>query len=227
MIAAGAAGGAFAWNKAKSANASSNIVYREYKVQEGDITVGTEESGTVSVERSLATFPINATVEEVYVKIGQEVSAGTPLVKLSLDSISETLSDYETKIAQAKTALEKAKYEQTVGLKTAKDEYDSAIALNSSATVENEISKSQLNQDIASAQAEVDSLKEQLAKYTALQQTDDSDQATLDYLKAKVDDLTDTISSIKEELSDYTEETSEDLEEYKSIYNTYNSAKNP
>ena len=225
LIAAGAAGGVFAWNKAKAASASSSIVYREYKVQEGDITVGTEESGTVTVERSLATFPINATVEEVYVKIGQEVTAGTPLVKISLDSISETLSDYETKIAQAKTSLEKAKYEQTVGLKNAKNEYDSAVGLNSSATVENEISKSQLDQDIASAQAEVDSLKEQLAKYTALQQTDDSDQATLDYLKAKVKEFTNTVNSLKEELSDYTEETSEDFSEYKSIYNTYTSAK--
>ncbi len=220
-----AAGGGVFFLKTRKVNASLNVEYKEYIVKRGDIEVGIKEDGKTSMNLSGIKFPVNAKIEEVFVNEGQKVVAGTPLIKFNYESLKNATDKYEVDIAQAKKVLDEAKYEQSSGVKTAKAEYEKSIGIGNYAQEQNEVDKKEIDYSISSAQMEVDDLKAELEKYTLLQQTDDNDKATLDFLKNQVEELTDELNELKGEFSDYTEENSDDLAEYKSINAKYESAK--
>lgn len=223
LICAGVAGGII-MNRTRRVNAQSETVYREYSVQYGDITIGTEESGTVTVDRNTLTFPLNATIETVLVKVGQSVTEGTPLVQLDIDSVEDVIAEYESKIAEAQKTLNEATYSQGTGVAAAKLQYQSDVTLATSAPVENELSKAQLDRDIATAQAGLTKLKTQLEEYKALQESDDADIAKLEELEKAKDSVEETLATYKEKLSDYTESKADELSSANSTASKYTQA---
>lgn len=213
------------YSKTKAVSTNTEVVYREYSAKSGDITVGIEESGTVVVDTSAVTFPLKATIDNILVTLGTTVTEGDPIVQLNVDSIADVTDEYESKISDAKTDLAEALLNQKTGLEDAKQKYQASLSLTSSAPVKNALTKSDLANDIATAQANITDLQADLAKYTALQSTNGADVATLDTLDANVDALTDQLAEAKDALSDYTDETADDLTDYKSIYTKYTTAK--
>lgn len=202
LLAAGISTAVFL-NRTQQTSAQTGTVYREYSVQYGDISIGTEESGTAAVEREYVTFPLSATVKEILVKVGQVVTAGTPLVQLDVSSITDVTAEYETKIADAKKTLDDAIYNQTTGLIAAKQKYESDLLAGESAPIENELSKTQLDYDIATAQSSLQKLREQLAAYKELSETDDADKAKLDELEAKIEEKQESVDKYQEQLDYY------------------------
>ena len=71
-VAVTAGGAAAIIVNASSAKAEEDVSYREYSVSKGNITVGTEESGTLSLDREYVSFPCTAEVTEVYVCGGSQ-----------------------------------------------------------------------------------------------------------------------------------------------------------
>ena len=97
-VAVTAGGAAAIIANASSAKAEEDVSYREYSVSKGNITVGTEESGTLSLDREYVSFPCTAEVTEVYVKTGTSVKEGDALLKVDPDDVAEAKKQYELKL---------------------------------------------------------------------------------------------------------------------------------
>lgn len=178
IIAAGAGAAVYAASNA-SADSDTETGYREYSVSKGDITVGAEESGTVSIEREYVTFPCAAEVQDVCVKEGTTVKEGDLLLKLSPDDIADAKEELESAVTSAKLSLESAKQEQSEKLLEAKQTLESS--LESGSTAESDYSL-YITKSIASAQSlqkQLESLKKELAEYTELKETYPDDYAEL------------------------------------------------
>ena len=110
LLAAGAGAAAFAGASA-STDSEAKTSYREYTVSKGNITVGAEESGTVTIEHTYVTFPCSAEVQEVYVKEGKTVKEGDALIKLSPEDIAEAKYELESALKSAKLELEELEFQ--------------------------------------------------------------------------------------------------------------------
>jgi HlyD family secretion protein len=110
---------------ASQAAASDQTVYKETKVQRGDITVGVTESGTATINTNSVICELdNAVVDEVYVKAGQSVSQGDAVAKLTEDSVSTAVETYKLAMDTAQIKLAQAQAAQTTGKVNAKSTYD-------------------------------------------------------------------------------------------------------
>ena len=125
-VAVTAGGAAAIIANASSAKAEEDVSYREYSVSKGNITVGTEESGTLSLDREYVSFPCTAEVTEVYVKTGTSVKEGDALLKVDPDDVAEAKKQYELKLRSAQNALDEAKDSLTSGTLKAEQELESA-----------------------------------------------------------------------------------------------------
>ena len=63
LLVAGGGGTAVYFAKGIDKSTDRSSEYREYMVQKGNITIGTNESGTVSIERKYVSYPCAAEVE--------------------------------------------------------------------------------------------------------------------------------------------------------------------
>ena len=93
--------------------ASNTATYREYSATKGNVTVGTSESGTVTLDQVTVSFPVDVTIDSVLVKPGYEVKSGEALVKLNQNSITDSTADSINKLATAKISLQQALADQT------------------------------------------------------------------------------------------------------------------
>lgn len=103
------------------------MTYRQYTVQRGDITVGTSESSSISLDRETITFPVSTTVEKVFVKAGSSVQEGDPLMQLNLSEIQAGLVSYQLQLELASLELEQARLDQQSRLLAAEQTYQSAL----------------------------------------------------------------------------------------------------
>lgn len=178
IIAAGAGAAVYAASNA-SADSDTETGYREYSVSKGDITVGAEESGTVSIEREYVTFPCAAEVQEVCVKEGTTVKEGDLLLKLSPDDIADAKEELESAVISAKLSLESAKREQSEKLLEAKQTLESSIESGSTAESDYSLYITKSTASAQSLQKQLESLKKELAEYTELKETYPDDYAEL------------------------------------------------
>ncbi len=93
----------------------TQAVSREETVKRGDLTVGITESGSATLESRLVTYPVPVDVEEIYVKAGQRVKEGDPLLKVDLSALQDEYSTLEAAYNSALLQLEQAKQNQTTG----------------------------------------------------------------------------------------------------------------
>lgn len=207
-----------------SAQTEGELSYREYTVSKGNITVGTTESGTLSIERQYVTFPISAEVEEIYVNIGSYVNEGDALMKLNPDDIASAKKDYEKQLNSAKQSLEQAQLELTSGTLKAQLTLEAAIAKGSAAENEYEISVSRIDQSALTSADKLTSLEKQLAEYTAMQETYNDDYAKLCEYEDKLDSLENKYSEMEKIYKSYqkTDSANErELEALKQEYEDY------
>ena len=178
IIAAGAGAAVYAASNA-SADSDTETGYREYSVSKGNITVGAEESGTVSIEREYVTFPCAAEVQEVCVKEGTTVKEGDLLLKLSPDDIADAKEELESAVTSAKLSLESAKQEQSEKLLEAKQTLESSLESGSTAESDYSLYITKSTASAQSLQKQLESLKKELAEYTELKETYPDDYAEL------------------------------------------------
>jgi len=205
--------------------ASQNTAsYREYTVAKGDVTVGTSESGTVALDETTVSFPVDVTIDSVLVKVGYSVKTGESLVKLNQDSITDGTLDSRTKLAQAKLSLEQAVADQESKLKTAKLTYETSRSTAANAYTEEYLTKAEIQNSIATAQADLKEKQDDLTKYLALQKSYPADYAKLTKMKKWRDDAKTTLTSYQDQLETYETDHKAALDGLNSLETAKNSA---
>lgn len=246
VVAVTAGGAAAIIANASSAKAEEDVSYREYSVSKGNITVGTEESGTLSIDREYVSFPCTAEVTEVYVKTGTSVKEGDALLKVDPDDVAEAKKQYELKLKAAQNALDEAKDNLTSGTLKAEQELESAKLKGTSAQSEYELYLSKQENEKETSAKNLADLKKQLEEYENMTLTYDDDYAKLTAYENKLSALeadhkamekqyreyqkTDTanneaLEAIKDEYSAYTDKISETNEKITSLKQAYDEAK--
>lgn len=245
-VAVTAGGAAAIIANASSAKAEEDVSYREYSVSKENITVGTEESGTLTLDREYVSFPCTAEVTEVYVKTGTSVKEGDALLKVDPDDVAEAKKQYELKLKSAQNALDEAKDNLTSGALKAEQELESAKLKGTTAQSEYELYLSKQENEKETSAKNLADLKEQLEEYENMTLTYDDDYAKLTAYEDKLSELeadykamekqyreyqktdtanNDALEAIKDEYSAYTEKISDTSEKINSLKQAYEEAK--
>ena len=172
MLAVGCAAAcivAFALPKSEGETVST---YKESKVTRGDITAGISETGTISIDYQTVKYNISQTtkenlnltvnVEEVFVKAGQKVSEGDPLIRISTEDLREQLSTAQLTLKQAQASLEQARLDQTLKTLDAEATYQENQALSETAALQYDLTLKQLENDIATYEDDILDIQKQI-----------------------------------------------------------------
>lgn len=192
--------------------------YREYSVSKSDVTVGTTESGTVSLEDDTVAFPVDCTISSVLVKSGQKVKKGDSLVKLDLNSVGDSTADTKQKLEAAKVSLQSAMNDQKAKLQAAQITYESSKYLAESAPLTRQMTLNDLQNNVASAKQTLANDQKSLAEYEAMQKTWAADYAKLQQLKQWVSDAQNSETSYNNQLTAFNTQNA-------TVISTYNSLK--
>lgn len=106
-------------------------------------------------------------VEEVYVTVGQNVSEGDPLLKITDESVEEYRQVLEAAVSTASASLTSAKLSAAEQKLDAQYTYDSNIAEGSVAKAEYEATLAELQENVDNAQEAVDESAAKIADYQA------------------------------------------------------------
>lgn len=189
----------------KSDEASGETVYREYTVAYGDITVGQTESSSISLTRETVTFPVSATVEEVYVKAGSSVQEGDPLMKLSVEDVEYSLASYDLQLEITGLELEQAKLQLTTKLLQAKQQLETSRETGSLAGDNYDITIAELQLALDKANDTLASAQEELSDYSNMSATYDEDYTTLTNLEYSVDYYEDLVEELQDQIGNVTD----------------------
>lgn len=167
----------------ESVSTLGDSVLREYQVQKGDLTVGTTENGTISLERESISFPVNATIEQILVKAGMEVKEGDALIIFDQESVKDSSTESTAKLTEAKLSLTQALSDQKVKLQEAKNAYESSKALAGYSTMQEQLTKQEVEYTLEEAKINLQDAVDELAKYQSLMESYDTDTARLEELE--------------------------------------------
>ena len=165
-------------------------IYKETTVELGNIVLGIQESGTLSIKEESISYDVvleeedsedesddeeeeedenYLRIEEIYVAPGQNVNAGDELIKFTDSSAQAVRKKLESLVTEAEVSLIEAKKEYNVGLLNAKSTYDVSMSASQNATSVYGAQKSavnaeckQLEQKLVVLQGEINELKEEL-----------------------------------------------------------------
>ncbi|MBQ5310899.1 MAG: efflux RND transporter periplasmic adaptor subunit, partial [Oscillospiraceae bacterium] len=246
LLVAGGGGTAVYFAKGIDKSTDRSSEYREYMVQKGNITIGTNESGTVSIERKYVSYPCAAEVEEVYVKTGTTVKTGDPLVKLSVSDIDEVKENYEDKIRSASLALDDAKLSYKTRSEQAKLTLESTVSKGSTAAAEYQSYVEKAAASKENSQKDLVSLRKELENCRVLLSSYDSDHSKLiaaeekrDAAKNRYKEMekqykeyqktdtanSDAVEAAKKEYNDYLDSVTDANDEIKKLKDKYEAAK--
>lgn len=123
VVAAGT--GIFIWQstKSNSLQAASTAAYKETTVVKGNLTVGVTETGTASINTQNVTAAYTASITEVYVKAGQQVTEGDPIVKLDTTDVDTEISKLQLEYDSARIKYNSTLLEQENAKTTAEYTY--------------------------------------------------------------------------------------------------------
>ena len=206
-------GGFFAWRALSGGGAQeSAAVYRRYTVERGDVVVGQSESSSISLERETVTFPVSATVEEVYVREGSSVRKGDPLMRMNTEDIEAGLASYELQLNIVGLEVEQAKLNQQSKLLAARQEMESSEQSGALATENAALTVTQLQRAVTQAEDTLADREEELEKWTACLDTLEEDLVTLEYYEDmaenhQMDTEGNTWSSILSDFQEYYQDT--------------------
>ena len=132
-------------------------------------------------------------VEEVYVSVGQVVSEGDKIARLSSDSVNKIRADLEEDVVSAQNTYDQTLAEQQVSDLSADSAYTINEMYGSYAQGEYDTAVQKLQDAIDDAQKELDDAKETLEEY---KKDLEEDQTELPQLKALVTNAEYTVSNI-------------------------------
>lgn len=139
---------------------------QEEQVEEGSYTAeGTTEVATVEQSAGFSLNEVELIVEEVYVQSGEEVEEGTPLYKLTDESVVALKEYYEEEVAAAQTKLETAQLNYETGVLEA--EYTKETSLSEAEMAEDVYNASveELENQVTSKQNEYNNAVSQINTY--------------------------------------------------------------
>lgn len=148
------------WAAGESGNTAA--ASREETVKRGDLTVGITESGSATLESKNVSYPVQVEVEELYVKAGQRVQAGEPLLKVDLSALQDEYSTLQAAYDSAQLKLEQAKQNQTTQTITAKYDYDSTLLGGQTAENQYDYTVSEIAYNLNDQEDKVDELADKL-----------------------------------------------------------------
>lgn len=167
-----------------SGTSADEAVYKEVTVERGNITVGVTESGSVSIGTLTQEYELESSssggssqsysqgmstmsgstnsssdesleIAEVYAVVGEKVEEGTPLYKLSEESISEYRESLKAAVSDASASLAEAKLNAEKQQLSANYSYSTSIAKGNIAEAEYHATLIQLQEDLEKAQEEM------------------------------------------------------------------------
>lgn len=162
------------------------VTYRQYTVQQGDVVVGTTESSSISLNRETIKFPVSTTVEKIFVKAGQSVKEGDPLIQLNLDEIKAGLVSYQLQVKMAELELEQEKLDQQTKQMEAEQTYKTALLQGQLAESNQNITITELEKQLADAQEDLEDALEDLNTYQNYEDNYDDDYSDLQALSKRV-----------------------------------------
>ncbi|MBC8576921.1 efflux RND transporter periplasmic adaptor subunit [Yanshouia hominis] len=182
-----AGGGLGWWIYTEKGSSEDEVTYRQYTVQRGDVTVGISESSSISLDREVITFPVSTTVEKIFVKAGESVRKGDPLMRLNAEEIEAGMVSYRLQVQMAELELEQAKLDQQSKLVKAEQEYRATVLEGELAADNQSLSVSDLEKKLASAQEDLEDALENLDKYRNYEEDYDDDYSDLQALEKRVE----------------------------------------
>ncbi len=165
---------------AASSSTEEETVYKETTVEKGNLTVGVTESGSVTIgtltqdidfEESSSSSTSSSGgmttsaqssssaslyVEEVYVSVGQEVSEGDAILKLTDDSVEDYRSTLESAVEEASASVSEAELSAAKQKLEASYSYEMSVTEGSVAEEEYETTLAELQEAVDEAQQAVD-----------------------------------------------------------------------
>lgn len=198
---------------------------REYTVSRGDITVGTAESGTVTLGREYATFPCSGEVLETAVKEGQQVKEGDLLFRISPVDIESYTSELKSKRDNALAELSEAEMRRENGTVTARQTLETSLEKGEQARQEYELSGARQEYSASQSQGQLEKYSSELEEVNALSETYPGDRAALDEMEERLEVLEaerEEISGQYEASREKDEENAAALEELRQEYSDYN-----
>lgn len=130
-------------------------------------TSSTSSSSKTSSSSSSSDSTATLKVEEVYVKTGQKVNAGDPILKLTDDSVAAYKKQLEEAVTSDSVALKQAKMNVQSTKLQADYNYDSNVANGSVAESEYNSTIASLQAAVDNAQSAVDASNAKIADYQA------------------------------------------------------------
>lgn len=159
------------------------FIYKETNVQKGDIVLGIEESGSVTMNSSELNYDLTITtddeeddddddededenedaskhlkIEEVYATKGQRISENDPLFKLKDSTVNSVKRLLESNRTEAKIALAEAKEEYNLGVLEAEDTKKETDVTAQDASALYNSTVAQLQAEIAGYSGEIEAL---------------------------------------------------------------------
>ena len=195
-----AIGAAYHFNSNKPKQES--VSYRQYTVARGNVTVGTTESSSISLDRETVKFPVSTTVEDIFVKAGQSVKEGEPLMQLNLEEIKAGLVTYELQVKMAELELEQAKLDQQTKLLKAEQTYNTAVLEGQLAAENESLTIANLEKQLEDAQEELDDLIEDLYTYRDYEDNYDDDYDKVTYWATKMESYQELYTDYKRQYDD-------------------------
>jgi len=180
----------------------TEVTYRQYTVERGNVTVGTTESSSISLEREIIKFPVSTTVEQIFVKEGQSVKEGDPLMQLNLDEIKAGLVTYELQVKMAQLELEQAKLDQQSKLLKAEQTYKTAVLEGELAASSQSVTIANLEKQLADAEEELSDLLEDLYTYRDYEDSYDKDYDKVTYWATKMESYQQLYTDYKRQYDD-------------------------
>jgi len=152
-------------------------IYKEAKVERGDIAVGVVESGSLEYGITNISYDLDLTaaeedsneegsaeesgtekylkIEEIYVSSGQRISEGEKLLTFTEDSVTDVRRLLQAAWADAQVAYNEAEAEYELSVLEAQTDYDTQKLSQSYASAIFQASKDSIDNDIAAMQVEV------------------------------------------------------------------------
>ncbi|MDO5111487.1 MAG: HlyD family efflux transporter periplasmic adaptor subunit [Clostridia bacterium] len=199
----------FGIRAARQKAASTEVVYREYTVERGDVIVGQTESSSISLVRKVVQFPISATVSEIYVKAGSMVAPGDALVKFDVTEVQQGLDSYRLLLEDAALELEQAKLQQDTKLLEAGQKLEESEKKGDLATQNENLTNAQLTLNYDNAVTALKKAQDEYTDYCIKNADFSTDNARLESYKAQQEYYNDRVT-------EYTQLQS-DLKSYQSL----------
>lgn len=172
MVAVGVAAACVVAVALPKESAETVSTYKESKVTRGDITAGISETGTISIDYETVKYSISQTtkenlnltvnVEEVYVKSGQTVQAGDPLIRISTDDLQQQLANAQLTLKQAQASLKQAQLDQTVKKLEAESTYQTNQNLTDTAGLQYDLTLKELENNMTVLEEDIANYQKQI-----------------------------------------------------------------